>query len=299
MAKTGKAPFKDWFHNAAARTILRAALIVPYAARVRLVGWTMTHLVAPFTGWRKRIRENLALALPDLPEAEVQRIVRAVPNNVGRTLIEIYSGHEFLARVAQSPRVGPGVDALEKALAAGKPLVLLTAHLGNYDAVRGTLSQQGLKLGALYKPMENAAFNEHYVQAISTIASPVFPTDGRGIKSLVRHLKDGGAIGIVGDVGSTKAPVLQFFGHDAGTPLSAAEWALKYDAEVIPIYGIRQPDGLSFELFIDVPIARGTAQDMMQKFNDSVEAVVRDNLDQWFWIHRRWKTLRRKRAAAT
>lgn len=290
MANTGAISLKDRLQNAAARLVLGGALLIPYPARVRTVGWIFSTLVAPFVGWRKRIRDNLALVLPDLPEDQIRRIERNVPNNVGRTLIEIYSGDEFIKRVAKAPIVGPGVDALEAAKASDAPLILITAHMGNYDAVRGTLTRQGLPMAALYKPMTNALFNEHYVRAISAIAEPVFPTDGTGIPALIRHLRSGGTIGIVGDVASRKAPILSFFGHDAHTPLSAAEWAIKFDAPLIPVYGIRQPDGLSFELYVDTPLERGTPEEMMQRYNESVEAIAREHLDQWFWVHRRWKS---------
>ena len=281
---------KDRVQNALARGVLGLALLVPYKARVRGVGWVMTHLVAPLSGWRTRIRNNLDHVAPELGFAEREAIVKKVPDNVGRTLIEIYSGEAFLDRLNDTAFTGPGVEAMTQALNEKRSLVLLTAHIGNYDAVRGTLSRRGFPLGALYKPMTNAAFNAHYVNAISKICAPVFPTDGRGIGGLIRHLKNDGVIGIVGDVASRKAPLMSFFGKPAHTPLSAAEWALKFDAPLIPVFGLRAEDGLSFKLHVDTPIARGTAEEMMQAYNDAVEAVVRDHMDQWFWIHRRWKT---------
>jgi KDO2-lipid IV(A) lauroyltransferase len=88
--------------------------------------------------------------------------------------------------------------------------------------------------------------------------------------------------------------VLKFFGRDAHTPLSAAEWAVKYDAELIPIFGLRQPDGLSFKLHVADPIAHDAPEVMMQRYNDTVEKIVRDHMDQWFWIHRRWKLARKR-----
>ncbi len=289
MAKKSKA-LREKVQNAAARTFLSCAMLVPYAYRIRLAGWVVSRCVAPFTGWPERIRRNLALVAPELLPDQVEKIVRKVPNNVGRTLIEIYSGQEFLNRIKDAKHTGPGVSALKEAQEIGKPLVLLTAHIGNYDAVRGSMAQQGHPMAALYKPMKNAAFNAHYVKAISTIAEPVYPTDGRGVTSLMRHLKDGGTIGIVGDIALRSAPVLTFFGAPALTPVSAAEWALKYGATVIPVFGIRQTDGLSFEIYVDAPIPHSTPETMMQGYNDSVEAIVRQNIDQWFWIHRRWKS---------
>ena len=282
--------FRDKMGNTFARTLLGGAMLLPYRWRVALVGGVVSTIVAPFAGWRRRIRNNLALVAPDTPPAERERIVRSVANNVGRTLIEIYSGLEFVEYAKAAPLTGPGVEALQTARAAGRPIVLLTAHLGNYDAVRGKLSREGFPMAALYRPMDNAAFHAHYLKAISTIAEPVYPTDGRGITSLVKHLKGGGIIGIVGDVASRKAPMLSFYGKPAHTPLSAAEWALKYDAALIPIFGLRQEDGLNFQIEVAAPIPASTAETMMQHYNDVVEDVVRRHPDQWFWIHRRWKT---------
>lgn len=287
MAETE--PFRHRATNALARVLLGATLSLPYPARVRFVGWAVSTFVAPLAGWRKRVRNNLAYVAPELPQKEVRRIAGKVCNNVGRTLIEIYSGDAFVQRVLKSQISGPGHAALDQARANGQPCVLVTAHLGNYDAVRGKLSREGYAMAALYRPMENKGFNAHYVDAISEVAKPVYPTDARGITSLVRHLKEGGNIGIVADVGSTNAPVLRFFDKPAHTPLSAAEWALKYNAVMIPVFGIRKQDGLNFRIHVGDPIPHSTPEGMMQAYNDIVEAIVRTHMDQWFWVHRRWK----------
>lgn len=281
--------FTDRLQNAFARTVLGGALMLPYKTRVTLVGRVFSGIVAPFAGWNTRVQKNLAYVYPEMGAAERARITRAVCDNVGRTLIEIYSGEEFIAHARSSPIEGPGLPALEAARAEGRPVVLVTAHLGNYDAVRSKLSREGYPMAALYRPMRNTRFNAHYLKAISTIAEPVYPTDGRGIGALIRHLKDGGIIGIVADVGSRKAPLLTFFDKPAHTPLSAAEWAVKYEAALIPVFGLRQPDGFTFRLHVAEEIPSGEPAVMMQAYNDAVEEIVRAHPEQWFWVHRRWK----------
>lgn len=284
-----KVSFTHRLENALSRAILGSALLLPYAFRVRFVGFVMSVFVAPVAGWNKRSRNNLAYVYPDMSASERKRIAKAVANNVGRTLIEIYSGEAFVQRALSSELTGPGVAALEAARDAKVPIVLVTAHLGNYDAVRSKLSREGYPMAALYRPMKNPLFHQHYLKAISTIAEPVYPTDGSGIGALIRHLKSGGYVGIVADVGSRKAPLLRFFGQPAHTPLSAAEWAVKYNAAFIPIFGLRQADGLTFRLHVADQIPSRDPQEMMQAYNDTVEEIVRENPEQWFWIHRRWK----------
>lgn len=280
---------KHRIENAVMRGLIGLALLLPYRIRVPLFGKVTTGLIAPLAGWRRRIRANLALAWPDLPQAEVERLCREVPDNVGRTVIEIYSAQEFIDRAAATPPVGPGVAALDAAHAAGRPVILVTAHFGNYDASRAALSARGFRVGALYREMKNTAFNSHYEEAIGKIAQPIFPRGAKGLAGMVRFLKSGGMLGMLVDLNMSHGAPLGFFGVEALTALSAAELALKYDALLVPTYGVRQADGLGFEIIVEDPIPRGTPEEMTQALNDSLEALVRRYPGQWFWVHRRWK----------
>lgn len=282
-------PLVEVLQNAFFRAIIGTSLRLPYRKRVVWAGRVTSRVVAPLAGWRTRIRRNLEHVWPELPQEEREKIVRQVSDNVGRTLIEIYSGKTFIDQISNTDMSGPGMPSLAQARTAKRPIILITAHLGNYDVVRGKLNREGFDLAALYKPMANKYFNAHYVDAISAIGKPVYPTRSHGIVSLLRHLRSGGVIGIVADVASRRAPVLDFFGQPAHTPLSAAEWALKFDALLLPVFGIRQDDGLSFRIEVCEPIAHNTPEAMMQSYNDTVEQFARRYPGQWFWLHRRWK----------
>ena len=295
MARQNRSEVVDATQNALIRVLLGAVLALPYPARVRLMGRLAATVLAPAAGWRRRIRENLEHACPDLPAAEVERLVRAVPDNVGRTLIEIYSGAEFKRHVAGTPLEGPGADALRVARDEGRPVALVTAHMGNFDALRAILFSQGFELGALYREMNNRRFNVHYVKALSEIGTPLFPTKREGVAQFVRHLAKGGIIGILTDVYSRKGADVTFFGKTAPTSTAACHWAVKHGAVVIPCYGLRQPDGLSFRLLLEEPVPHRDPVEMTQEINDRLEAVVRENMEQWFWIHRRWKPERARR----
>jgi len=65
--------------------------------------------------------------------------------------------------------------------------------------------------------------------------------------------------------------------------------ALRFNALLVPAYGIRRNDGISFELIVEKPIPHSTPEKMMQQANDSLEARVREHMGQWLWMHRRWK----------
>ena len=203
--------------------------------------------------------------------------------------MEIYSGAEFIAKAAATALTGAGVASLNEAHRTNRPVILVTGHFGNYDASRAALIARGYRVGALYMPMANAYFNQHYVQAISGIGTPLFRRGRAGLADMVRHLRSGGMLGMLVDQHMGHGEPLTFFGQNALTALSAAELALRYDAALIPTYAIRNPDGLSFEIVVEAPIPPGAPEAMTQALNDSLETLVRQHIDQWLWIHRRWK----------
>ena len=279
----------DFAANAVLRLLIRLALTLPYTWRVRFVGWVTRRVIAPLAGYRARARGNLAMILPDLPEAVRNRISDEACDNAGRTLIENYTTREFMARMAGMPIAGPGIAALDAARAAGKPAILVSGHFGNYEAARAALVARGYQIGGLYRPMRNTFFNDHYVRTMQAFGGPVFPQGGRGTAGFVRHLRAGGQLVLLFDQNVIGGEVLDFLGHPAATATSAADLALRYGATLIPFYATRQPDGVSFAIELEAPVTPGDPRAMTRSLNDSLAARVRAAPGQWFWIHRRWK----------
>ncbi|MEP2718210.1 lysophospholipid acyltransferase family protein [Pseudophaeobacter sp.] len=274
--------------NLALRGILGLAGLVPYRWRVPMIGRLMSAL-GPVAGLDRRVRENLALTCPELSEPEVLKLCREVSNNAGRTITELYAGDAFIDRAKAAPITGPGLNALEEARAAGRPVILVTGHFGNYDAARAGLIARGFSMGALYRRMANPYFNKHYVSTISHIGTPMFEQGKRGMIEMVRHLKKGGIIAIVADLHVHGGELIDFFGKPAVTSTVPAELALKYGAALIPVYGIRQDNGLDFEILLNNEIPATDPITMTKAICDDLESVVRRHMGQWFWIHRRWK----------
>ena len=275
--------------NLAATALLGLSRLLPYRRRVPFAGWAVQHLAAPLAGWTTRVRKNLALIWPDLPSAEVDRLTAAVCNNVGRTLAELYSPQDFKARVKNTPIRGVGLDAILAARAQGQAVILVSGHFGNHDIARAVLAGRGLHVGALYRPQQNPYVEKHFRATIGAISEPIFARGRKGLSEMVTHLKQGGMLGILVDQYVHRGTPLHFMGRRALTATSAADLALKYDCLLVPVYGIRQKDGISFELVVEDPIPKGTPEAMTQAVNTSLERQVVAHPEQWFWIHRRWK----------
>lgn len=275
--------------NVAARGLIMAALALPYGARGRVMGWMMAHVIGPIAGYRSRAQAHVAMILPHLPLSEHLRIANASLYNAGRTLIENYSTQDFLARQKDAAISGAGLAALSEAVAQGRPVILVSGHFGNYEAVRAALIGRGFDVGGLYRDMSNPYFNAHYVKTMQAFGAPVFPQGPKGTAGFVRHLKSGGQLVLLFDQHVEGAPILDFMGKPSRTAISAAELALRYDGVLIPFYGIRQSDGVSFESVLETPVPHSDPVTMTQALNDSLSARIRAHPEQWFWVARRWR----------
>ena len=257
------------------------------------MGAVLRRGIGPLAGYRARAIKNLRMIYPDMPEADLRRTADGVCDNFGRTLIENYSWQEFGARLAHTMPQGDGMAAIEAAKASGKPVIFVTGHFGNHEAPRQVLTRLGYDIGGLYRPMTNAYFNDHYARTMTDWGGPVFAQGRRGTMGFARHLKSGGMGTLLFDVASKSGIPLDFMGRRANTMTSAADLAIKLDALVVPYFGIRQPDGLSFKIEVAAPIDHGTPAQMMQDMTDLLSAKVSAYPAQWFWVHRRWKGVRK------
>ncbi len=278
----------DWLADRALRGLISTVLRLPYETRVPMMGSALRRAIGPLVGYRKRAEENLALIYPDMDETARRDLAESCCDNFGRTLIENYSWEEFGTRLADTTPTGAGLEPLAEAAAAKRPVIFVTAHFGNHEAPRQVLTRMGHTIGGLYRPMQNAYFNAHYAKTMTSWGGPVFEQGRRGTMGFARHLKSGGMGTLLFDVAAT-GPKLPFLGKPAHTATSAADIALRLDALVIPYFGIRQPDGLSFAVEVEAPVAHTTPKAMMTELTRRLEAQIARNPAQWFWIHRRWK----------
>ncbi|WP_037262251.1 lysophospholipid acyltransferase family protein [Roseivivax halodurans] len=293
----------EWASDHALRSAISLCLALPLKMRLWLMGGLVSRIVAPLAGYEARAMQNLAHVWPEMSHTERRRLARRVADNAGRTMIENYDVLGLRDRMRDAPVTGPGLPAMEEAREAGRPILFVTGHYGNFEAPRAALVARGWKIGGLYRPMSNAYFNAHYAENMHRLSGPVFEQGRRGTMGLMRHIRGGGMGVLLFDLYSGKGVPIEFMGRPAPTLTSAAEIALKTDALMVPFFGIRQPDGVSFEAHFDAPIPPGDPVEMMRAATRALEARIEADPAQWFWIHRRWKPERqarrqRKRAAA-
>ncbi|TNC73439.1 lysophospholipid acyltransferase family protein [Rubellimicrobium roseum] len=273
----------------ALRGLIGAALAMPYDRRVPFFGAAARRVAGPLAGYRRRALANLALIHPDWPEARREAVAAEALDNFGRLLIEIYSWREFGPRLAGTQLTGEGWPHLEAARAAGRPVIFVSGHFGNFDVPRQVLMREGFQIGGFFREMNNPYVNRHYVENLKGPGGLPFPKSRRGLRDFIRHIGRGGMATILFDLHDGGGVPISFLGRPAMTATTAADLALRFDAALMPYWGIRRPDGLTFDAVLEAPIPHSTPLAMMEEATRRLEAQVAAHPGQWFWIHRRWK----------
>jgi KDO2-lipid IV(A) lauroyltransferase len=270
--------------------VLNILKIFPYKIRVHFGSLIFKFFISPLTGNKKRIEYNLNLVMPNLHKNEKKELVNKCLDNIGMTMFELLAPKEFKLAGQKANVIGPGKALLEKARDTSQPVILISGHFGNYDVVRANLISKGYQLGALYRPMNNPYFNATYLKNISLIGVPLFARGKNGMAEMMKFLRNGKLIALLIDQHMSNGEPLKFFGKTAFTATSAAKMALKYNAILMPFFVVRKGKKSNFDLHFEAPIEHSDPIKMTQEFNDRLEARVKENLDQWLWTHKRWKS---------
>ena len=268
--------------------LIGLARALPYRARLDFASGFARSLVAAVPDLRNRVENNLRLIFPEMPPEERRRIRSGMADSFGRTMIEVMTPAAFEARGAWTGPDGPGWTALLEASGEGRGALLVSGHFGQWQAVRAALKAHGLESGALIRPVKNPWLNRDYLACVEAGGRPVVGRDAGGLREIVRHLRGGGIMAVLLDQYTKRGTPIDFLGHPAPSGTFVAELALKYRVPMIPVYGTRQPDGVSVAIDFEAPIPHTTALEMTQAAADSLAARVRARPEQYYWLHRRW-----------
>jgi KDO2-lipid IV(A) lauroyltransferase len=242
--------------------------------------------------------KNLAIALPEIPAAERERILREEYRNLGWLLAEFckmpgYS-REYASRFIQ-------YEGLENYLAArerGKGVLVLTGHLGAWELSSFYHSLAGYPMGMVIRRLDNPLVDELTNRIRCLHGNRVLHKDDFA-RGLIAAMRAGETVGILMDTNMTPPQGLfvPFFGVQACTASGLARVAQKTGAAVVPGFLLWEETERKYVLrfYPEVVLAstgnvEDDAAENTARFTAVLERVIRDYPAQWLWMHRRWKT---------
>ena len=262
--------------------------LMPFKMRGAFFAGLGGFLVPLIPGSRKRILSGLDRVFPDMPSDEKTHLCKAIAMNAGRTLSEILFNGSYKNRLDLFDVSGPGLDVLREAKVAGKGAIIVSAHFGQWEAIRHYLKSQDLETGAVYRENNNPWYELRFLAGIRHGGDPIVAKSAGGNLAMVKHLRKGGFFALLVDQKFQQGHLIPFLGVDALTTTSAAELALRYDLPLVPAFGTRDDNKLNIHVEFEEPIVPSDALTMTGEVNDRISARIIDKPEQWYWLHKRW-----------
>ncbi len=242
---------------------------------------------------RKRTLAHLTSVFADRGSAWIRRTARGSFMHLGKSLLEIMlMTPERLDTIADFP----GQDNLRTALAAGKGVVYVTGHIGNWELCGGVIARR-FPLSVVAAPIEPAPLNEMLVRLREQTGMKIILRGKPGAsRQLIRIFKENRILGLLIDQDTdVEGAFVDFMGRPAWTPTAAASMALKFGAPVVFGYTRRGKDN-RHTVIVEGPLKLVRTGDLEQDivantalFNRKIEDCIMREPEQWVWMHRRWR----------
>ena len=249
--------------------------------------------------YKYRVRNNLQIAFgPSLSKHKAKSITDTLANNCGISALEtLFSATDRREKVLNSVSI-QGEENLDRALAGGKGVVAVSAHLGNFTLIAPKMVAAGYPFTMLVKEVE-------YKGIARTLRTIQDMQGGRyiyikpwkeALRQILACLRKNEIICLLSDERKKHSEVsVDFFGHPVATATGAAVFSLKAGAPLVPIFIVRHENG-SHTIFIEpqlnVPLSGNQKEDIFSltaAFTKVIETYVRKYPDQWFWLNNRWR----------
>ncbi|MFA6141814.1 MAG: lysophospholipid acyltransferase family protein [Candidatus Omnitrophota bacterium] len=229
-------------------------------------------------------------------EAEIQQIAKGVFINLAKSAAELVNFPKINESNIRDYVTLKNPEILDSAFSKGKGVIIITAHIGNWELMAAGLrlyGYPGVTVGRRiyfhkYDKYLNYLRKTHDVNVIYRDESP---------RKILKVLRENRIVGIVADqdVDAVEGVFIDFFGKSAYTPAGPAMIAAVSKASLVPVFIVRE--GSRHELIVEKPIeltdTGNKEEDLIkntQKWSNVVESYIRKYPDQWVWMHRRWKT---------
>jgi KDO2-lipid IV(A) lauroyltransferase len=266
--------------------IFGAARLLPLPVASAAMGGLFA-AIGPLTPWQGRAARNIKLAMPEMTDAERRHVLAGMWQNLGRVIGEFPHVHRM---------VGLGqieFDGLENLRGLDGGAILVGAHIGNWELGPYAALQEGHKVAAIYRPLNNQLLAWLLARRQANYGGDIYRKGREAALGMVSTLRKGQVMCLLVDQQLREGMAVPFFGHPAQTSISHVKLAIKKQVPLIYMR-TRRLNGSRFRVSISPPITLPNQDDdesvlaVASEINHTIEGWIRETPEQWFWPHRRW-----------
>lgn len=279
---------------------------------LQTISWFFSRLPLPaalatghFLGWiygsviryhRRDARQALALSLPEIPARQREDILRRMYANLGMNVVEVTRLPHLTEQQLETLIDWENEFYAHEVLAAGKGLLVLSAHTGSWDLLCTLAPRFHYPTTLITKNIKNKQVNDYWMSTRARFGLKFVPAHN-SYRQCLTALRKNEIVAFILDQNmiNTEGVFVDFFGRPACTTPGLAYMSAQSRAAVVPTFMLRLPDG-RHRLKVLPPIPPPpdrkpeTILAYTQRYTKVIEDVVRQYPDQWIWLHRRWRT---------
>lgn len=280
----------SWFGFGLARLI--GALPLPLVAMISAVLGEILFIIIPSR--RKITIRNISACFPDMPAPQVRRLARrnyrAMSQAIFDTGISWWSSDRRLKKLTRYHNR----EIYDAALEGDRPIILLMGHFIVME-VGGLALSIERSLIDIYKAPSNPVAHLLAVKGLNRSGFATLIEKNEGLKPVIRAMRNGEPLCYLPDQdpGENNSVFVPFFGIPVATLSLLGKLARSTNAVVIPCFARQRSFGRGYEVSFEKVLENfptGNDIDDATRMNQIIEAAVRKNPDQYFWVHRRFKT---------
>ncbi len=278
----------------ALRGFVAALPWIPYRLLVLLTNFGARVSFYCLWGYRRRMFANVSKAIGDTLRGprECRALVWHAWRNFARSVLETSAVVHFPKEQIISTVKLEGEEHLKNALALGRGVLALSAHLGSFAIIGSRLAANGYPFSVVVKHPSDERFAELMNQYRAGVGVHTISAKPRreAVRGILRALRDNRIVMVIADEFKSGGVTVNFMGQLSSAPRGPATLALRTGAVTLPVFAIRGPDG-SLTLSVGAPIEPIRKQDLEESvaattalFTRHLEMMIRRYPDQWGWL---------------
>ena len=246
---------------------------------------------------RNIVLENINFAYPEkFSLAQARRFTKMVFKNTASILFEVLWSYRKTWDELSQYILFKGVRHLENAQKKGRGIIFLSGHLGNFELGAAVVVKAGITIYGIYRKLDFQPMERFLLEARQRFGTKMIPLRGasKKIDAILRHNDVVGTL-LDQNVDWYKGVFVDYFGRPACTNNGLAKLVLRSKAAVIPLCIVKKNENYIIEFLPEIPleITKDPIKDIennTQNYVSSIESMIRQCPEQYFWVHNRWKT---------
>ena len=249
-------------------------------------------MIGPFFRSKNIIHSNIKRAYPYIEKKNIKTLTKRMWNNYGRVFAEYMYIKDFRIGKLKLNIELIGDEVLEEIKQQNKQVVFISGHFSNFELMALSLEKKGIKLSAIYRPLNNIFLNK-IIENIREkyICKNQIKKGLGGMKKLIKLKKNNFSTALMIDQRVSEGILSSFFNSQALTTTVPAQLVKKFNIPIVPVY-IQRKEGIKFKIIVEKPLKFSEAdkiEDITIKLNQVLEKMILRKPEQWIWSHNRWK----------